>query len=425
MREVRNGMTKASRARNKGRTIRLSLFIFALVAVSLAVINSQDRPRIVHATPKHTVFFDAAGLRVEQRSYLDNLTVLLIDGQTQYAVEDNFVFVSEDGGLSFEQRGVLPKRSLTLVSRVYEWLARSRLVRSIRRNRGPGLLTVLPSGTILVFYDNIYRSTDGGRSFEIFDYPTKDFARPFNNRIAVTPDGEAILGEYPTSSRPTTVRVLRGRDDGRQWDYAYEFAKGELFHIHSTVWDSDNNRILLMSGDNDDESAIYAADIKFERVLREHGGDQGWRIVSLSRHGSTFFWGSDNDRSGSHIYSLKRNERTIQQYIGNTSYDSTTLDGPIFVVTTTLEPRSRFVKDNSDYFGTGVWIATELNAWTKAISFDQSRALQDAAELWIRPRLQIPESRGLQKDLTITPRWHDPDVLCKPPCTAVLSIDKR
>jgi hypothetical protein len=180
-----------------------------------------------------------------------------------------------------------------------------------------------------------------------------------------------------------------------------------------------------MSGDNDDESAIYSADINFERVTRKHGGDQGWRIVSLSGHNTSYFWGSDNDRSGSHIYRLKGNERARQQYIGNTSYDAATLNGPVFVVTTTLEPRSRFIKDNPDYFGTSIWVSTDLDSWTKVASFDQSRELQNAAELWIRPRLQIAVSKGLQKDLTIVPRWHDPNVLCKPPCTAVLGIAKR
>jgi hypothetical protein len=82
-----------------------------------------------------------------------------------YGFEDHYLYVSHDGGKTFRRRGALPKVGGGLKGRLKDMLARSRTARQLRANRGPSSMEVLSSGTILVFFDRIYRSEDGGRSF--------------------------------------------------------------------------------------------------------------------------------------------------------------------------------------------------------------------------------------------------------------------
>ena len=57
-------------------------------------------------------------------------------------------------------------------------------------------IVVLESGTMLVFYDYIYRSTDGGRSFEPVFYFDENDMSPFEQGVAVDNESNVYFGEY-------------------------------------------------------------------------------------------------------------------------------------------------------------------------------------------------------------------------------------
>ena len=82
-----------------------------------------------------------------------------------YGIEDHVIYLSEDDGLSFHQVGILPKIRPSWATSLKDFVARLKSVRELRRNQGPSNLVSLSSGTILVFYDQIYRLTRDGEDF--------------------------------------------------------------------------------------------------------------------------------------------------------------------------------------------------------------------------------------------------------------------
>lgn len=338
-----------------------------VILISLAVHESLPDTKVL-------VFSNANGTEAQShRGYVPDMYAAFIstDGRI-FGIEDHFLYVSEDGGRLFRQFGVLPKANADWFEKIKNHIARSKLARTFRKNPGPTNVIVLSSGTILVFYDHIYRSVNNGVTFEsVFSFGS-DIGAPFGHGegIAVGPDDTVYFGEYITTPRPHQVRVFRGSRDGTEWDIVHTFPAGEIFHIHSIQFDSYRSRYWITTGDSDAESKILYTDDGFQSIHRLGGGSQDWRVVSLMITKEHLYWGSDNDREPAGIFRWSFMNRDFSKIIeiGKPSYFSTILRDGTLVLSTTYEPQSPYTGKYRPDATTDLWGSRDGSNWIKLLS---------------------------------------------------------
>lgn len=291
------------------------------------------------------------------------------------AVEDHQLYSSSDGGRSFSLLGRLPELDLSWRAQILDRLARTKLVRAMRGNHGPSNVVALSTGTILVFYDRIYRSNDGGRSFEVVFDPSAlglSGPAPGSQNVAVGTDDSVYFGEYKTGLRPQGIHVLRGTDDGRAWTIAHSFPPGETFHVHSVQFDRYRDRYWVMTGDRDQESAVYYTDDDFSTLRKLGGGSQDWRVVTMMILPDALIWGSDNDTSsGADIFRYGFSDGRLEKirHLGKVAYYSTVLRDGTLALSTAYEPESRYVREHRPSASTDLWISIDGREWHLAASF--------------------------------------------------------
>lgn len=364
-------------------------------------------PRTPSLDSLHEVVFENEQLKVELVGIINNLSPLFIQDGIVYGMEDHYLFVSEDGGKSFERRGKIPKLDDSLLTKFKDLIARNRFVRNFRKNRMVENISVLPSGTILIVYDQIYRSSDHGMTFEsVFEFPA-DIVQPFPGGLATTPNGEVYFGEYDAISRPNEITILKGENDGLEWRPIYKFPLGEIFHIHSITYDKYRKGLLVATGDLNKESHLYFTNDEFQTIREIGGNSQDWRIVSLISTDEGLYWGSDNDRAGASIFRWNFHENKLDslRFIGTPSYFSTKLKDGTLVVATAHEPLSLFTKSMKTNPGpvVSLWISRTGSEWFNIISYDSINKLNP--EDPSRAYLSLPKGDGSLNALVFTSNY--------------------
>jgi hypothetical protein len=324
-----------------------------------------------------------------------------------YGLEDNFLYRSDDGGKSFRRLGALPERRKDLLSQTQEIIARSKVARHIRRVLGPRNIVVLSTGTIIVFFDRIYRSANGGLSFtEVFDPSQISFPGSFGFGVGVTVAANDTIyaGEYyAAGSNRKPIRIIEGREDGTIWRVIHTFETGEIRHIHSIHYDNFRDVIWICTGDEDPESNIFFTDDGFDSINKLGGGSQDWRVVSLIPTEDSLYWGSDNDRpEGASIFrwSFDRGRLERIRKIGKPAYYSTRLKNGTLVLSTVYEPGSGYVRYNHPQPSTEIWVSQEGDDWTRLLSIPA--AYPDNENGGLRAKIAFPYGQPL-RDLFVTP----------------------
>ena len=86
---------------------------------------------------------------------------------------------------------------------------------------------------------------------------------------------EIYYGEYIWNKDKGPVSIYKY--DMKNWSVVYSFDKGLITHIHSVNYDAYHKRFIILTGDEDEESAIWEANSDFSSVRRIVGGSQIYR----------------------------------------------------------------------------------------------------------------------------------------------------
>ncbi|MFH1679512.1 MAG: hypothetical protein ABIH26_02590 [Candidatus Eisenbacteria bacterium] len=358
----------ARRPRMRCRSVLGALLAGLLLFAAYNAVPRSPGTRIAPAGPGGTV------PRAELAGAIPRLTASYLASGVLYAAEDHFIYKQkpEEGSrIEFGQIGRIPKIDPSPGEQVRDFIARLRIFRDFRPNRGPNNLVVLESGTLLVFYDHIYRSTDGGRSFHsVLDFRTEGFSAPFVQGIAVDRNDDVYFGGYDCTARPHPVRLYRGTNDGSEWGVFHEFPSGEIFHVHTVRYDPYRDRLWVCTGDRDEESFLFSIDAKREGLSLLGGGDQGWRIVSIVPTEDFLYWCSDNDDAGSNVYryDFERGERERIRSIGKPCYYATRLADGTLVFSTTFENKTPYTVRTKPEPTTDLWVSQNGTDWHMVLS---------------------------------------------------------
>ncbi len=111
--------------------------------------------------------------------------------------------------------------------------------------------------------------------------------------LCVDGAGRVYFGEYFSNAKRGAVRVFVSEDDGRHWRTCYEFAAGEIRHVHGLFWDADHERIWVFTGDDGKEAQIGYATPRFEdyRIVAQQ--DQLSRACSCVVIGDKLIFATD------------------------------------------------------------------------------------------------------------------------------------
>ncbi|NOY60716.1 MAG: hypothetical protein GXO75_17555 [Calditrichaeota bacterium] len=356
--------------RNEPVKINFKKFAFVfIIATSLFILFFSIIPRKPRYSLKKELIFENDHVKVLRTGQIKLLFANYLKDDRIYATEDHFVFCGQTEDETFHRLGHFSKINPDLQERVRDFIGRLKISRFFRKNIVDNQIVVLESGTILVFYDHIYRSTDGGRSYEsVFQFDKNTF-NPFHDGIAVDNEDTIYFGEYNCSKRPHKIRIFKGIADGTKWNVCYEFPAGQIFHVHSIKYDSYRDRLWICTGDRNNESRLMYTDDKFGHVNILGSGDQNWRIVSLIIGKDYLFWCSDNDSLGSNIYrfNVNMNRREKIFFVGKPSYYSTKLSDGTLAISTTYEPESSFTKETSPHPTTDIWISRKGLHWYRIL----------------------------------------------------------
>lgn len=215
---------------------------------------------------------------------------------------------------------------------------------------------------IFAFQGCIYHVNISKKTIEI----EHRFPLPMKTPLAFTKvegvkgfDDCILYGEYHANPQKRDMGVY-ARNNGK-WEKVYSFSADQILHIHGFSLDKANDRILILTGDTDKESAIYEVKNNFTEIRPLLCGSQKYRSCVAFADQDSLIYATDTPLESNAIY---------QYYNGSVSklYD---MPGPTifgaeigyksekqFVFATSVEPDSRIR-------GKRYWVTRKLGLGVK------------------------------------------------------------
>ena len=122
---------------------------------------------------------------------------------------------------------------------------------------------------------------------------------------------DIIYGDYIGNINRGPISIYRRIFDGK-WKKIYEFPSHTIQHIHNIVFDRFRNRYLIMTGDLDEESGIWEADIDFKIVKPIVQGSQKYRACVLMPTENYLYYATDTPLEQNYIYRLDNSGKLEQ-----------------------------------------------------------------------------------------------------------------
>jgi len=213
--------------------------------------------------------------------------------------------------------------------------AKSRLASRLVRD-GFHALAVLSSGHMAAAVPGaIVMLSPGDTEFRVSHRILRG-TRPLH--IAATPGGHLFWGEYFDNPQREEVHVYASTDRGSTWQVGYTFPKGAIRHVHNIVYDSREDCLWVLTGDNGAECRVLKATCDLRHVDVVLSGNQQARAVALVPTRDGVYFSSDTPFEENHIYFLDRRGTltTLATLNGSSIYGCRVNDALFF--STMVEP---------------------------------------------------------------------------------------
>ena len=174
-----------------------------------------------------------------------------------------------------------------------------------------------------------------------------------------------LLGDYGTNNEREPVSVYQRPDDSGSWKVVYTFPAGTVRHVHNIIQDADEDRVLILTGDEDAESGVWAAYNNFASVVPILVGEQRYRACQAFSSNGEVYLLSDKPSEANYLWkidSVGKEIPQIQLLRGSCIYGTGTLGKGYF--STTCEPDAH-ARNKIDY-----WLSTHPGKGIKDNSID-------------------------------------------------------
>ena len=168
--------------------------------------------------------------------------------------------------------------------------------------------------------ENIFLYSDHGAIYK-YDAETNtveaihSFSRGMNNPLSFCvrkdADGrvtEVLYGEYIWNTEKGPVSIYKY--DLKEWKKVYSFPANTIVHIHNVFYDQYENQYIIVTGDEDSESAIWTSDINFNNVKKLVGGSQKYRACVAYPTKEGIYYSTDTPLEQNWLYFLDK-ENTL------------------------------------------------------------------------------------------------------------------
>lgn len=177
-----------------------------------------------------------------------------------------------------------------------------------------------------------------------------DYRKSMNNPISFCQleeldgfDDGIYYGEYFGNPEREKVCIYRRSKDGK-WDIAYAFPPGTIQHIHRILVHPIRKSVIVLTGDKDEESAIWEFRDNFRKVTKLIGGKQFYRSCVAFPYSNGIIYATDTPLEKNSIYFLDLSKITpvcnkICDISGPSIFGTVGKDGTMYF-STSVEPDS-------------------------------------------------------------------------------------
>lgn len=172
--------------------------------------------------------------------------------------------------------------------------------------------------------DESFLYSDHGAVFEYdvnknLTTPIHSFSKGMNNPLSFCVRRgmdekivEVVYGEYIWNENKGPVSIYRYNLE--EWTEVYSFPSNTVLHIHNVIYDDARNHYLILTGDSDEESAIWEADIDFKNVKKIVGGSQKYRACIAYPTIDGIYYATDTPLEQNYLYFLSNDGELKEIY---------------------------------------------------------------------------------------------------------------
>lgn len=161
----------------------------------------------------------------------------------------------------------------------------------------------------------------------------------FSGTLNFCSDGENVLwGDYGSNYNRNVVNIYRC-DQQEKVTIVHTFNPGEIRHIHNIIWDKKIGRFWILTGDTDEESAIFQADKNWSYLEKIIGGSQKYRAVAAFPYKDGLIYATDAVEKQNYLYYFSHITKKSEQLCeinGSCIYGGENADN--FFFSTVVEP---------------------------------------------------------------------------------------
>ena len=144
------------------------------------------------------------------------------------------------------------------------------------------------------------------------DFSAKGMRRPlsFSKIQGVNGFNECIVyGEYTPNIDDGPVAIYARLSN--KWIKILEFPPNMVKHIHSIISDPYRNRVLILTGDRDEESAIWSVKDNFKSIKPILKGEQAYRACCARAYEKGVMIITDSPFDDNYIYMIYENDENV------------------------------------------------------------------------------------------------------------------
>ena len=184
-----------------------------------------------------------------------------------------------------------------------------------------GNIVYKPKGNNL--FKNVFSDFRGSRPLNIYVSPNQDWA---------------CFGEYFGNKERESVNTFSSTN-GKDWQVAYTFPSKSIRHVHGIIQDDYRNGIWILTGDSNDESALWFTSDRFKTLDKVISGSQKARAVEIipTKEGLIVPMDSPMEKNYIHFFDIKNKTFTVLHELAGSAFHAIK-SNDIYFVTTVTEP---------------------------------------------------------------------------------------
>lgn len=303
------------------------------------------------------------------------------EGSVVHASRGLELLRSDDGGDTFAPVARVRARALGRIA------ARTPLLARFLRTGFHGLVPLADGGHVAIVRGAILHRAPDAETFTVAHAVTRG-TRPLN--VCVAPSGKLYFGEYFSNGERGEVHVY-GSDDGRAWDVAHTFEAGSIRHVHGIHADAYRGGVWVLTGDDDEESAVLWTDDDFRTLERVSHGSQRARAVAVLPTPDALVVPTDTPRETNFVQRMDVETGRLERLCALPgSVFSAARTDRLFVLSTTVEKSDVNVDQRA-----AVFASVDGERWTAFARFHRDLPLlRDRRGYLQLPTLNLPSGRG-------------------------------